>query len=394
MNFKSIYNPVFLISLQTLLIIYITSSSGLFTGFYPVLIIFPLLVLLCIGIIFSKLLRKRNDYIEFSKITVGVCYFSIAFIGIVNIILFNKLFEFYGSYGELIRLFGDTNVVTVIQRSGRNDINILLIFNYFLPILIVPIAFTRSKLSSGFIILSLIIIFLVSGMYGARILFIDSLLAFILSRTYFTKLSFKSAIIALAIGVIGVVGLINLQALRSDGNNFSKGSQSLLKYYSVSVEQGARIVDRNTTKQPLYWTLRPLFGIPFITNAIGFTQVYEGLFGRLPIKDRQDDFEYVKRIGGDPQYNTLSVYGYSFLDSGVWSVVIITLSYIIIAYIFLLYKNGNMFGLLLFPSIISLTSDQLRTNGIFSSRVVFFVIIAIILILLDGIAKSYERRQN
>jgi hypothetical protein len=173
------------------------------------------------------------------------------------------------------------------------------------------------------------------------------------------------------------IGMSYLQAIRFGERGIIKGSEILLKYYTISLNQGANIIVGDLQREPLYWTFSSLFGLPIINNLLGFRAVYEGLFGSLPIQSREDDFNYVAALGADPGYNTLGIYAYMQLDAGLFGILLILLVFIISSYLYNLFYQGSQMGILLFPAAYILLLDQLRTAGMFSARMPYFFIAAV-----------------
>ena len=310
-----------------------------------------------------------------------------------NIKVLIDIVAIYGGLVNAVKYFGDTLLVTKVQQGMSSTTALLLSLNYFLPVLIVPIIIKRKTIEVLLILFfPLVMLFILSSLCGTRIIFIDVFVSWLVVKSLTTNLNFPRFLKFFSITLVAIACLSYLQAARKD-SNLIDGFNELGKYYSISLSNGAQIIKNGDRGQPLYWTLRSTFSVPIISQLMGTQLVYEGLYGEVPIRNRRDDFEYVKNLGIDPNYNTLGIYGYSFLDMGVWSVLLLTIYYMLLFLVYRIYLNGGLFGLLFYPVSYSLVIDQLRTNGIFSTRVSYFMAASLVIYLLNILSISYTRKR-
>jgi oligosaccharide repeat unit polymerase len=393
-SFARVFNPVWLIGFQTIVALIFIANSKVFTWSYVAIVVIPAIL----GFIYIFLWRSvsqktpsdQNDHLS-SNIWM-VSLLMLVVVCLINVFIIFDLIGMYGGIPQAIRNFGSIPAVTAIQRNAPNSLNLLLTFNYFLPVIIVPLVLHfRLRICLLILFVPFLLLFLVASMYGARILLFDSLMALVIARALLHPFKPKLLVAFASFGIAMLVGLASLQAARNQ-NNLGTGFNEIGKYYSYSLYNGAIIVAHNRVGQPLYWTLRSSFSVPLISKIIGAEAVYEGLFGKIPIKSRKDDFDYAANLGADPRYNTFSIFGYSFLDLGIWGMFIILFSYIIVYYLYRLYIGAQTLGLLLYPSMYILLFDQLRTNSIFSIRSVYFVMVSAVMIFMHASYKSYVQR--
>lgn len=396
--FAVVFHPIWLVIFQTILALVFVWDSRNFTWAYAMIVLVPAVLYLLYAFVTYKIKRLTPVKIEevwekFGKAEVRLSVLVIFIISLGNILLIYELIDIYGGLSESINGFGSASKLSAVQFNTPRLISYLITLNYLLPVFIVPILMKRGLLPK---LLLLIIIlplsFIGSGLFGARILFLDVATSTLLIISLTKKFRTRALMVMLIAVSILLCGLATLQANRSN-LDLKGGFEQLGKYYSISLNHGATVVKHNNTQQPLYWTTRSLFGIPIISDVVGFQTVYEGVFGEIPIKDRRDDFNYAAKLGVDPTYNTFSIYGYSFIDAGMFSIVIIFISYIIMHQLYAYYISGKLFGLLLYPGFYCLLLDQLRTNSVFSSRAPFFVLAALAVIVCRLIAREGRRER-
>ncbi|MFB0641317.1 hypothetical protein [Deinococcus radiodurans] len=323
----------------------------------------------------SKLSNMRNVGFSRAQEIFGVG--MIIGISVCNIWLISNIVPYYGGVGGALNNMGAADIVTFLQRDGPDNIRKLIFVNFFLPVVVVPVILMKRKEKYIILALGLGITFFLASLYGARTLFLEPLLSCIIVLCTRVSLSARKIASMLFLAVSIFIGMSYLQAIRFGERGIIKGSEILLKYYTISLNQGANIIVGDLQREPLYWTFSSLFGLPIINNLLGFRAVYEGLFGSLPIQSREDDFNYVAALGADPGYNTLGIYAYMQLDAGLFGILLILLVFIISSYLYNLFYQGSQMGILLFPAAYILLLDQLRTAGMFSARMPYFFIAAV-----------------
>lgn len=395
--FALLFNPIYLIIILSLSALLITTTAGELTTAYGLIVLGPVLLYLLYYYL-SKFFKLKYSHslnmISFGNIVILTCQTYIYLTIFINLLMIINTINYYGGFDSAINNFGATHFVNRLQMQGSPINTYTILINYMCPVFLIPLIIKRWSTANKLIIpILLIFTFISMGLYGARIIFLDLIFAILITQSF--KLKINAGYLTL--GFIFLVVLITMMSyLQSTRTNISpqKGLEEIGKYYSVSTIQGARIIKNDTQGQPLYWMTKPLFGIPVFSSLTGIQGVYEGIFGKVPIKSRKDDFAYAEELGADPRYNTLSLYGYLFLDLGMMSILIIFIIYILLDYTYYLFLRQNIIGLLLFPSLYNLTSDQLRTVSIYANRTPFIITAAIIICTLYLIDKSYIRNQN
>ncbi|WP_146009544.1 hypothetical protein [Deinococcus planocerae] len=392
--FALVFNPIWIIGLQTVLALILIWGKPSFTLAYVVLVSIPAIVYLVYALIWERLASRFRVSAStvFGSLVWKASIVLIVMVSLGNIFLIGQLVELYGGLTNAIANFGRTQFIIDVQYNAPRTVGYLISLNYILPVAVVPLVLHKGiRLSLLMLALPVLLLFAASNLYGARILFLDTLVSIILTSALLSRLRVRLLMGLLISGVLLIVGVAGLQAARY-GDNLGRGFEEMGKYYSISLSHGSTIVSQNRTGQPLYWTLRSTFGVPLLSEVFGTQAVYEGVFGHIPIKSREDDFAYAARLGVDPRYNTFSIYGYSFLDLGVWGLFVVLFSYLSLHYMYSLYISMNPWGVLLYPALYALLLDQLRTNSIFSTRVVYFIITTIILMFVHKISTAYRSR--
>lgn len=387
------FDPRWIIILQSILAIVLVESRQLSLA-YILVVLLPALVLILYSLVINKLWDNKTlvSHISVSNVVVNLSIVLIFFIALANLLVLNNIVGIYGGINRAIDDFGSIPAVTKVQRNITSFYSLLFTFNYFLTVLIIPVILgLRAKKAVLVLSLPIFLLFLVTTLYGARVLFIDVLVSTALSLSLLSSYKTSKLIKYFIAIVFSIFGLASLQAAR-ENNNLSHGFSTIGSYFSVSISNGARVINNNNVKQPLYWTLRPTFSLPFVSKALGTESVYEGIFGKIPIKSREDDFSYAVSLGANANYNTFGIYGYSFLDAGMWSIFLLCFSYLFIFIIYKLYINLNLFGVIIFPGMYSLLLDQLRTNSIFSIRSVYFIAMSLFLYWLHYVTIHKPRK--
>lgn len=395
-SFASVFNPAWAIILQTVLAILLISGNKSFTWLYLIFISVPAIIYILYAVLWSRLSGAAHtlDSSPFNAWVWKTSVLLLLLVSVGNVLLVLQLVEFYGGLSSTVKNFGRTQFIIDVQYNAPKIVSYLIGLNYIVPVAIVPVIL-RKGVKTSLIILALPVLLLVvaSNLYGARILFLDTFISFALTAALLYHVRLKLIIGSTFLCVLLIFSVAGLQAARY-GDNITRGFEEVAKYYSVSLNHGAIIISQNRTGQPMYWTLRSTFSVPFLSDVIGTQIVYESIFGRIPIKSREDDFAYAARLGVDPRYNTFSIYGYSFLDLGLWGLLIVLFSYLFVHYVYSLYMRGMPFGILLYPSFYALLLDQLRTNSIFSTRAIYFLITTAILMAVHIISSNSMSRTS
>ncbi len=377
-----IFNPVWIIVIQTLFALAIVSGSKYFSLNYVYFVLTPAVIYYLFSMNLKYLRKPLQRQYRFSSEAYIFASSIIILVLISNLMLSYILIGLYGGLGSVISNLGSTNKIVEIQFNSPKLVSQLIALNYFMPIVVVPIVLNNSvRKAFTLLLIPLLTLLIVAILFGARILFIDVLVAILIVRSLVYGFSLKN-FVKFTYFVIGILlCVVVVQSVRQK-SSLMDGIIGIEKYYSVSLEHGALVISREETAQPLYWTLRSVFSVPYLSSGLGTKTVYEGIFGKIPLVTRGDDFTYAAKLGADPNFNTFSIYGYSFLDLGYWGVIIILGSYLIIQYLYVIFLSGTTFGLLLFPSMYVLLIDQLRTNSIFSLRAAFFIIASVIISII------------
>lgn len=262
------------------------------------------------------------------------------------------------------------------------------------PIIIVCYEYSYSELKKRkkiifyiFILLNTIISFLI----GSRFLILYLVTPILFRKYAYKKIDVKNCSKIFFILIIAISFMIYGQSVkvREQNKDVKHNTDVLTKYYSMSIENGLRVIEYRYEKlNPYYWTIyRPLFSLPKV-KKIGLAEYYEKHIGVLPIKDRADDFYYAEKLGANTQYNTFSLWGYSYLDFGYngWIVVFINFCFIQLLYWKAKKSKGHFF--IMYPIYYLSLLDQVRTNGIFNTGIIYFNLCYFILVLLRIIVKS------
>ncbi|WP_156103480.1 hypothetical protein [Deinococcus sp. YIM 77859] len=394
-----LFNPALIIALQSILALVLIWHQASSDPGYIIFVILPLIIYLLYHTVIQRVQLSRtsfdatpNDY--FLPASYYFCALLICFITVLNAFAILNLVVYYGGISRAVDMLGSQSIVTELQANLPRYMTYIMGANYALPVLIAPVLLRRVGFGSLILILvSSVFATIFGSLLASRIIFIDIIVSIIVITSLKYRLSIRSAVILLLFILLSFLGLVYLQASRID-SDWKKGLETLTKYYSVSILNGFNVISHNQQGQTLYWTLRSTFDIPFVSQALGTESVYEGLFGHIPIKTRRDDFSYAAKLGADPRYNTFGIYGYSFLDAGMWGMMILLASYVIVSILYRDYRRLGRIGIMLFPPMYSLVLDQLRTNSIYSSRAPFFIITAVVIYLFDKIVRRYLERNR
>lgn len=393
-----LFNPILLLVFQTVIALIVVSSGEMLSSAYFVITVLPI----GFAVLTSALLRvkspklytvKQNIYIDSAlyPYIVGL----IIIISLFNLSGIAFLVNYYGGIQNALSNAGSQSIVTSLQEKLPKNISYISMLNYILPVLMSAVIISRVTVFGWFSLsAAMALSFIFGSLLGSRIIFLDIIvcLALLIIRT--KVLNFKTIVrIGFLVSVLLSL-LVYSQVSRIDSKSTIQGANVLRSYYSESILNGARVIERESRGQTLFWTLRPIFSIPVLSKIVGTREVYEGLFGSLPIKSRRDDFTYAAALGADPRFNTFGIFGYSYLDAGVWAVFIIVLVYITLTTLYTRFMLGRIDALLLYPIFYSLTLDQLRTNGIFSLRIAFCIIFAFLILLANRLIGDLRRNRK
>ncbi len=396
MRMSSLFNPLILLTLQTLAALLLVDSNYSSDLRYILFVAVPFIIYLIFYPIINLNRGKATESGQvniFTPAQVRFSLFLIVLITLCNIWLISGILPFYGGLIPALSSMGSSEIATILQQKGPEDLRKLIFVNYFLTVTVVPLALSNLKFKNAIIFICLLICFFFSSLYGARTLFIEPLLALVIVKSTEVSMTPRRVSVFLLALVAAIFGMSYLQAIRFGKDSVLEGLDVLKNYYTISLNQGANIIANDVQREPFYWTLSSLFRIPVITSIFGFRSVYEGLIGPLPIQDRADDFSYVASLGADPRYNTLGIYAYMQLDAGILGILLLIFVFLFSGIIYREFYKGKQIGFLLFPAVFALILDQLRTFSIFSSRMPYFIIIAIIIYLVGQIGghRRYEK---
>jgi len=388
-----VFNPIYIISLQSLLAAILLYSRSYFDIGYYFIVLSPMLAYLPLSVSLTLLYagKIRSD-IFISELIYKVTIILILIVSAFNVLLVYNLVESYGGIESAIANAGETYYIVRIQFNPPRIVSALISFNYIMPVLVVIVAIKNKILSNLTVLLFPVILLLIVGvLFGARILVIDVIVSYAVAKSMKMGLNYKSVSTLIVSGVLAVLCLSAFQAYR-ERESLDYGLRIVGDYYARSVQNGSQVFESNARSSPMYWSLRPLLSVPYASDIIGVRDLYEELFGKIPISSREDDFKYAEAIGVDPNFNTFSMYGYSILDAGSMGVFIILFAYFLLQIVYFGLLSGNFLCVLLFPPLYALAIDQLRTNGIFSPRVVFFILIALILAAIKFVESNRGNR--
>lgn len=316
------------------------------------------------------------------------------YILISGIVLIKYIFVFGGISGFISGVINGRGAYE-LQVNLDGILAIAYQFNVMLPcnIMLILTSEKRKKYKS-IIILSIILNLFYSILISARVLFITNIISIVFYIFYDKKIKTKMIVRIVIIVFIAFQFMLWGQMRTSNVGDKKEANQILKNYFVKSLENGYTIIDNNmvlSDENGPYWTVRPLLNLPIITKFLNIDKVYEKYIGFIPVKSRMDDFKYAENIGINPQYNTLSIYGYSYIDYGNYGVLFISITYLIV-WLFYCKSDKNKYFRIIFIIMIVSCFDILRTNGIYSPIIILRIIIIMIFYLFEKFTNKYKVR--
>ncbi|GAA5447164.1 oligosaccharide repeat unit polymerase [Deinococcus depolymerans] len=394
---SKIFDPGKLFFIQALIVlIYILNKGGHQLGTY-LYIFLPVIVFLPIYAWFNKITAKYAP-----KPTLGVVYtkmaviFSMIYANVCFFILI-LVYSEAGGFGGALKMLADAGGVSYFQQDFLDKYGIFYISLYAAPAIITINAInfyssSQSKkmlacLSAGI----LVIIFGISILLGSRILIISACACWLMVFLRLGSVKRKHIGIILISLIISLYFIVQIQTTKIRTNSISEVFDVLIRYYTTSFDNGIYAIERLSSENPLFWTIRPLLTLPIFSDLTNIQSLYAGLFGTIPILSRKDDFDYVWNMGLDPTINTFSYFGYLFLDYGWYGAVVNVIILILLQILFVKNQSGNIYSLLLFPIFYIALLDHLRTINVFSQRTLISCIVIAVYIAL---VKAFSLRRS
>lgn len=385
-------NPIYLITaLYLLSVIALFGSAG--TNYYNwqrvfMYITLPYLLYVNIYVIFNKVRRTIVNRNFTTMLGLKKIYFINSIVSIVSICIFlNSFLYLISLYGVNTVVSGIKNLefVQSIQRLESIHIKMAILCSNISPIvsvLMINQIKNKEKKTNRLlkiqVILYLTCIFIFANLIGARILILYPSIGCLLIYFYDLKINIKNIV-----KVLGLVGIIALMILigqvnktMGENNRVDNAKKDIVSYYTQSLNNGYYIIDNDIKRVNLgYWTIKPLFNIPMVSSSLRISELYEKYISTIPIKNREDDFIYAMKLGINPKFNTMSIYGYSYLDFGFYGVLVILIQYLILHFMYYSFVKGRKYISLIYPIIYISFFDSLRNYGIINDRTIYCIII-------------------
>ncbi|GAA5534864.1 hypothetical protein Dalu01_03279 [Deinococcus aluminii] len=304
----------------------------------------------------------------------------------------------FGGIGNFLNLITSGGIFTIYIQNNLSKFPIIVQLGLFcwvfIPAIIALIYMdavikNRNKL---LIFLSILISFIallsVSWLLSARIIFIYALFSLIISRIIVSsrRSISKKEFYFMASGLALLILYLLVGQIYNKGNstlNTNSGSQILFNYYSRSLENGSHII--NSMEEPrneAYWTSRTFLNMPLVGKRV--QEFYKYYIDNIPINNRRDDFSYARALGVDPTYNTFSMPGYMYLDYGIWSVLVLSIFWILFIILYKASISISPYFSAIYSVMIITTLDYTRTATVFSDYGVYsFVVFALYYLLTN-----------
>lgn len=337
----------------------------------------------------NKIVFKTNFTYEIIKLIIFMTII-INFISIIEMIHSVGLVNLINKYSILyFQRYPGKMLSVSIALMNIIPICVLIYYDYISKIENKKIRLNKSFLIYVYILETLII----CTASGIRFLFIANSVPLLINIMYHKKLNFilvkRIILFAIIIGTIVIGG----QSIKTQNLSIKENISAITEYYTESINNVFYIIDNHYEKiNPNYWTIYRTFkGVPFI-NFNKIDRWYIEKYGYIPITDRDDDFEYVKRMGIEPKNNTFSIWGYSYLDYGQYGWIFVAFQLVLIQVLYtisLRSKKLEIFYCLLILFVI----EQIRTNGIINSRVINAAILFTLLYIIDNLISRYIKRK-
>lgn len=406
---KNLLNPIYLISIQVIFYIVTVFKYKYIDNYKNTIIIALVSYLLFIALVFivKSIYKCKKE----SKAKLIINKETYLLLNIINIIIIASIsitiLKITGMYGGITGFIHNYNfsVIRDIQSSLGNLGSYALVLSYINPLVItiifIEINMVNSKLLKNIIkillYINLIIIFIFSMVIGARITFIYSLMTLLIVKFKDMKINLKSTRYI----TIGVLVLVSFVLISQSTRNRNMGESEIsdispivmiTNYYDKSIKNSVYVISNedNAANAKGYWSVKTLFNIPKIGPII--SDIYTNYIGDVIIKNRGDEFSYVSSLGLNPVYNTMGIYGYQYLDWGIFSIFTIAIQFLISYLVFFRFKLNMKESRILYPIIFISFIDLLRTNGLSSSFVIYYIVFYVLLKTFDCLLTNYKYR--
>lgn len=338
----------------------------------------------------DKIIFKNSITYNIIKIILFITT-VINFISIIEMINSVGLFNLIDKYSILyFQRYPGKMLSISIALMNIIPICVLIYYDYISKIENKKIRLKKSILIYIYILESLII----CSSAGIRFLFIVNSVPLMVNSIYHKRLNFilirRIMLIGILIGVIVVGG----QSVKTQNISIKDNVSAITEYYTESINNVFYIINNNYGKiNPDYWTVYRTFkGVPYI-NFNKIDRWYVEKYGYIPIIDRDDDFEYVKKMGIEPKNNTFSIWGYSYLDYGQYGWTLVAFQLILIQILYTISLRSKKLEIF-YCFLVLFVIEQIRTNGIINSRVINAAILFILLNIIDTLINKYIKRKN
>ncbi|MFX0548399.1 O-antigen polymerase [Hathewaya histolytica] len=389
---KKLLNPLYVIILQYIIIIYLTitnyekPSIKLCAYLYIPLILY---FVVYINIKYISITKKKTEIsiITFKTIFCFIIIFTL--IEIKSIIYLFSIKSLFSHSNELMWYIQSNNIIEL--KYSLFILNIAPIFNVFLYAYIKNIK--NNKVHKFILLMFNISIFIESFIVGTRILFLFAILPIIFIRYMDMHMKFKRLSYIFIVLILCFFTLVWGQSLKTQNKSFRYNSNYVMSYYTQSLNNCFYIVDTyDKGFNPYYWTIyRQLSSIPIINTYS--KDIYMNIHGILPINSREDDFKYVENLNLPRAFNTFSIWGYSYLDFGVFGVIPVFISFVITQILY--FKLDKSFiRRIIYPIFYLSLLDQIRTNGIYSYKIVFAMLTLLGILILNKIFIKIFHKAN
>ncbi|MDU7147860.1 MAG: O-antigen polymerase [Clostridium sp.] len=393
-DMANITNPIYLIT-----IIYIVSVSSIFINheikylnwqriFLYITIPYVIYVLIYKFTSHKGRIKIKNDE-KYNEIYISNRVYILNFI--VSIICFLLILN---GIIYIISLFGIQNVIKgvtklefiqMIQQNNDKKISLAILASNILPItntvLIKRIVNNnKAKRTIYGIVLSMCVlgVFIFSNLIGARVLFLYSIFGCFYIVFCNKKLNVRNLlkILFVVLAFMGVILFMQVNKTIDEDNKLNVAKENLVNYYAKSIDNAVYIIDNDYKRLNFgYWAIKPVLNIPIISSTFNLKEIYERYISNIPIKNREDDFFYVRNLGIDPEYNTISIYGYSYVDFGFYGFIMIVLQYLILQHSYYSYLKRDNVSIYMFPILYCSFLDSIRNYGLINDRVILCILI-------------------
>lgn len=387
---------VFLVANLLLFICFNISNDSLsmreFLVIYTPLIFAILYILPILKVSFKPINFRASNLVAKS-----FAYLSI----LLSIMIFFSIIELstsFGGIGNFLSLIISGGIFTIYVQNNLSKFPIIVQLGVFCWVFIpaiISIIYTdflmnnrNKKLVFFSILVSFAALLSVSWLLSARIIFVYALFSIVVSKIMASleKPISKRDIYLMASVLAALVFYLFIGQLYNKGDsslNVNSGSQIIFNYYFRSLDNGIHVID--TMEEPRnkgYWTSRTFLNMPLVGKRI--QEFYKYYIDNIPINSRKDDFSYARNLGVDPKYNTFSMPGYMYLDYGVWSVLILSIFWILFIILYKASLNISPYFSAIYSVMIVTAIDYSRTATIFSDYGIYSFIVFIIYCLLSG----------